>query len=161
MKITRIIMNTIATIVVAAFILLAALNFFSAPSSSGLFGYKGYTVVSGSMVPTFNVGDFTIDRVVDTNTLKKGDVISFTNDQTIVTHRIIEITDEGFVTQGDANNIEDQKVVKPENVIAKYLFAIPKLGFLIAWLQKPIVYALVVGVIGIILLWMYFSPRKD
>lgn len=56
----RIVMNAILTIVVIFVCSLAALNFFSAPDRPGLFGYKGYTVISGSMKPTLEVGDYIV-----------------------------------------------------------------------------------------------------
>lgn len=73
----RIVMNAILTIVVIFVCSLAALNFFSAPDRQGLFGYKGYTVISGSMKPTLEVGDYIVIKEIPFEKVQKGDIISF------------------------------------------------------------------------------------
>lgn len=54
--------------------------------------------------------------------LKVGDIICFklgSESTKTVTHRIINITDEGFVTKGDANEEPDMWTFKKENVVGK------------------------------------------
>ena len=140
------------TIIVAiVFILAVLLVFFR------LFGYEIYTVMSGSMEPTYHVGSLIYVKPTDTNTLQKGDVITFMADEsTVVTHRIDEIItemdDEGvetlkFRTKGDANGVADGKLVHYKNVLGKPSFSIPLLGYLAFYIQRPpgIYVALVVG----------------
>ena len=60
-----------------------------------IFGYQIYTVMSGSMEPVYHVGSLIYVKEVDTDTLEKGDVITFMADEdTVVTHRIDEIVHE-------------------------------------------------------------------
>ncbi|MEG0073878.1 MAG: signal peptidase I [Clostridia bacterium] len=102
-------------------------------SMAGLVGicqtekYEGLVITSGSMVPTLEVKDFILtEKAQEYN---KGDVISFNVEgQDITTHRIVEVTEEGYVTKGDANNSEDTEVVKEADVIGKMLCTIPLLG---------------------------------
>lgn len=105
-----------------------------------LIGAQPLTVLSGSMVPTFNPGDLVIVRPFDVNTVAVGDVITFqpeSGNPTLITHRVIDVTRDAsdltqvsrIVTQGDANNMADNPLV-PEQVMGRMLYRIPYLGFL-------------------------------
>ena len=88
-------------------------------------------VYTGSMEPAIPVGSVVVIKPVDPETLKIGDIICFQLSQpTSITHRIINITDQGFITKGDANEDPDQWIVKKENVIGKAIFTIPYIGYL-------------------------------
>lgn len=67
------------------------------------------------------------------------DVIMFQGSgKTPVTHRIIGIDEDGFITQGDANNAPDQDRVKDSQIYGKVFFKIPYIGYLIAWMKTPL-----------------------
>lgn len=51
MKVLKKIGNAILFVFTVLVVGVALLNFFSSPDGKGLFGYKGYTVLSGSMEP--------------------------------------------------------------------------------------------------------------
>ena len=88
-------------------------------------------VYTGSMEPAIPVGGIVVIKPVDPETLKTGDIICFKfTEDTSVTHRIVNIADEGFVTKGDANEDPDQWAVKKENVIGKVILTIPFIGYL-------------------------------
>jgi signal peptidase len=90
------------------------------------------------MEPAIPVGGIVMIKPVDSETLKTGDIICFTlTEPTSVTHRIINITDEGFVTKGDANEDPDQWTVKKENVIGKVILTIPFIGYLGYFVRTP------------------------
>lgn len=136
---------------------IAILNFFSNPQKPSLFGYRGYTVISGSMEPTLSLGDYIITKERSFTELDKGDIISFENGQTIVTHRIEEQLPDGrFVTRGDANRIDDQLAVDEEAYIGKMLFRIPFLGKIMIWLQDPLIFGTVMALIATRLLIIIF-----
>ncbi len=83
-------------------------------------GYKPMIVLSGSMETSIHTGDLVFVKIVDTTTLKEGDVIAFRNEEdTVTTHRIVEIVYENgkqyFRTKGDANNTEDLNLVEMES----------------------------------------------
>ena len=95
-------------------------------------------VLSGSMEPAIPVGGIVVIKPVDPETLKTGDIICFQlSEDTSVTHRIINITDEGLVTKGDANEDPDQWTVKKENVIGKVILTIPFIGYLGYFVRTP------------------------
>lgn len=110
-----------------------------------LLGMQVYTVLSGSMEPTYQTGSLLYVQKVDPAQLKTGDVITFMLDEdTLATHRIVEVVpDEAdasvlrFRTKGDANETEDGGLVHYKNVVGKPVFSIPKLGYLANYIQNP------------------------
>ena len=158
MKIVKTIGTTIAVVIVLIFVIIAGISFFSAPDSSGLFGYKGYTVVSGSMEPKIAVGDFIIVEMDSYDNVNKKDIITFQYNQELVTHRVVDRTAEGLVTKGDANNIQDQGFVIEESYIGTQKMLIPYFGYVITFLQKPIAFAVIVALMGIYLIYLYLHP---
>ena len=112
------------------------------------FGFSIFNISSGSMKETIQIDDIIIIKLIEKdiakykeffntnnsiiikeeNRLNKGDIITFFQDDQIITHRIIEILDDGnFITKGDANNSKDSKVYK-QNVIGKVVKIIPRGG---------------------------------
>lgn len=114
------------------------------------FGYEFFIITSGSMEPTINTGDFIIISKIDASQLKVNDVITFKKDNSIVTHRIINMKNENgeyyFTTQGDANNVEDTNTVTPSEIIGEYNFTIPLLGKIILFVQKPEGLAIIIAI---------------
>ncbi|WP_035052118.1 signal peptidase I [Carnobacterium pleistocenium] len=158
MKIVKYIGTAIIVVLVLIFVGIAGISFFSAPESSGLFGYKGYTVVSGSMEPEIAVGDFIIVEMEPYAEVEKEDVVTFQYNQELVTHRVVDKTAEGLVTKGDANNIQDQGVVAEENYVGVQKILIPYFGHLVTFLQKPIAFSIVVALLGVYLIHLYINP---
>ena len=152
---------SIATVVVVIFMIIAGISFFSAPNSNGLFGYKGYTVVSGSMEPEIAVGDFIIIEMDPYEEVKKEDVITFQYNQELVTHRVIDKTAEGLVTKGDANNIQDQGFIAEESYIGTQKILIPYFGYVVTFLQKPIAFAIIIALMGVYLIYFYLHPTIE
>jgi signal peptidase len=72
-------------------------------------------VYTGSMEPAIPVGSVVVIKPANPETLKVGDIICFKTEAEspkTVTHRIIGITSQGFITKGDANEDPDQWIVK-------------------------------------------------
>jgi len=100
-------------------------------------------VQSGSMEPALPVGSAVVIKTVDPDKLKKDEIICFKHSgPESTTHRIIDITDEGFVTKGDANNAPDPFVVKKKDIIGRVIFTIPYLGYLSHFVKTPLGFAL-------------------
>ena len=130
-----------------------------------LVGLQPYVVLSGSMLPTYDVGSLIYVKSVDHRELKAGDPITYMiSEETVVTHRIVEVmTDEAdpntlyFVTQGDANATQDSTAVHYKNVIGKPVFSIPYLGYVSHYIQNPPgTYLAIAG--GALLLLLVFLP---
>lgn len=98
-----------------------------------VFGFRIYTVVSGSMEPAIPVGSLLYIQEMPPEDMKEKDVIAYYggHDQTaIITHRVVEnrILMGEFVTKGDANAAEDMEPVSYDDFIGKVRLSIPKVG---------------------------------
>ena len=132
--------NSVTTIILVIVVILALLL-----AGARLVGLQVYTVLSGSMEPTYHVGSIIYVKEVDPATLKVGDPISFLiSEKTVATHRIIEVLpDESdpnvirFRTKGDNNDIEDTNPVHSNNVLGKVVGTIPLLGYVSNFVQNP------------------------
>ena len=140
MKGFRIIKDIIAILLVVTTILIAGISFFSGPKDTGFFGFKGYVVVSGSMAPEIHPGDFIVVKTGAYLDIKENEIITFTENEEIVTHRAVEITKEGIATKGDANNVKDDSIVKSDDFIGTYRIRLPYFGYFVVLIQKPIVF---------------------
>lgn len=99
---------------------------------ANIFNFTLFEVKTGSMSPNIKVYDLVVVKILDQNqknNLKIGDVISYTDKQYIVTHRIkdIDISEGIIVTKGDANNAEDSPI-KKSDIIGKVIKTVPKVG---------------------------------
>lgn len=132
--------NVFTTILVALIVVVAIML-----AGVRLVGIQVFTVLSGSMEPTYHTGSLIYVKKVDYKDLKVGDSITFLIDEeTVVTHRIVEIIPDEtdpevlrFRTKGDANDAEDGTPVHYKNVLGKPIFTIPKLGYIVDFVQKP------------------------
>lgn len=89
---------------------------------SSFMGYSIFEVVTGSMSGTIEINDYII--VKNDDDLKLKDIITFRDDNALVTHRIIELRQNSIVTKGDANNSEDIEITY-DDVIGKVVYVIP------------------------------------
>ena len=78
-------------------------------------------------------------KFIESNYGIKEDDVIVTHDavRPFLTHRIIEETDQGYITKGDNNNVNDADVLKEENIIGEVKFSIPKVGYVMNWLSNP------------------------
>lgn len=108
-----------------------------------VFGYGHAIVLSGSMEPVFSPGDLLIYREEDF--YEPGDVIIFRHDGALVTHRIIGLDGEKFVTRGDANNTADQDHVAPSEVEGRMVGILRGVGNLFLFFRSPLGILLLIG----------------
>ncbi len=128
--------------VAAVLILTALLSLFS--KSELLPQYKVFTVLTGSMKPTIYPGDLILISKQDSYNV--GDIVTFNTgtgeSQVVVTHRIVGSTQDQentrFTTQGDFNSVEDIDTIVQEDILGKYLFKLPLLGYLVNFVQTPV-----------------------
>lgn len=152
--------NAFTSLLVVAAILLAI-----ALVGVRLVGLQVFTVLSGSMEPTYHVGSLIYVKETDTAQLAEGDVITFLLDEnTVATHRIVGVVPDEedpsvlrYRTKGDANSAEDGKLVHYKNVIGTPVFTIPLLGYVASYIQNPPGTYIAIAV-GIILLLLVFLP---
>lgn len=87
-------------------------------------GFLPLIVLTDSMYPVIESGDLIICRTAEPEEIQVGDVIAFFdpagNGSTIVTHRVTEVTEDGWRTKGDNNNAEDRLTVRHSDLVARY-----------------------------------------
>ena len=124
--------NIVSTVLVALVVVLALLL-----AGARLVGLQVFTVLSGSMEPTYHTGSLIYVKKIDTADIHPGTVITFMLDEdTVATHRVVQVVPDEedpsvirFRTKGDANNAEDGSLVHYKNVIGTPVFTIPGLGY--------------------------------
>ena len=130
------------------------------------FGWKPFIVLSGSMETQISAGDIVVVKEIDTNELKKGDIIAFKDGNIVITHRIDEVTEiDGktqYITKGDNNSTQDIGYVSPEQVEGVFKFKIARLGNIAMFIQTPLgmIVCLSIPIIIIILLQTADSKKE-
>ena len=160
MKTVKRVWNIVTTILVTIVVIVALMLV-----GVRLFGIQVFTVLSGSMEPTYQTGSLIYVKDVDYQDLKEGDVITFMlNEDTVATHRIVGIVpDENdpsvirYRTKGDANDAEDGSLVHYMNVLGSPVFTIPKMGYVANYIQNPPGSYLTISA-GAILMLLVFLP---
>lgn len=123
-----------------------------------LFGYSSLKVVSGSMQPKIKVGDVVI--IKNSNNYNINDIITFKDEGSYITHRIIKIDNGKITTKGDFNNKKDDKIIKMKDVVGKVILVIPFMGNIMNNLSNPIV-LFIIFVVGFILITIIPEKKKD
>lgn len=104
-----------------------------------IWGARSYTVLSGSMAPTYPIGS--IVMTAPRATYAVGDVIAYTHDSSVVTHRITAIEKIGttalYTVKGDANAHEDPVAIPSQNVLGTVVAGIPYLGIVVGYIKTP------------------------
>lgn len=102
-----------------------------------LAGATPYTVLTGSMQPSYPPGTLVVVRPVQPDEVLAGDVITYqlkSGEPTVVTHRVTEVAmgldgTRVFTTKGDNNGVVDRDPVKPVQVQGKVWYSVPYLGY--------------------------------
>ena len=152
--------NVVSSILVALVVILALLLV-----GARVAGLQVFTVLSGSMEPTYHTGSLIYVKKVDPYTIEEGQPITFMLDEdTIATHRVVGIVPDEedptvirFRTKGDANEAEDARLVHYKNVIGMPIFSIPYLGYVADYIQHPPGMYIAISA-GAVLLLLVFLP---
>lgn len=169
------ILFSIFVYLLAAAILVGAILFsFSTSPDKSIFGFRYYTVLTGSMEPTYKVGDMIFVQLKGAEDINVGDVITFNPSQdsdAYLTHRVTEKYENYqntgvtcFRTRGDNNSAEDSFLIESDRVIGTVNFGIPALGYIVRFVQLRwyIVVPIAVMIpVFFYLLKRYFMLGKD
>lgn len=112
MKTFRTVWNIITGTLVAIVIIVAL-----ALVGVRLLGWQVFSVISGSMEPTYHVGSIIYVKQVDYREIKIGDPITYTiNDDTVVTHRVVDIVrgyyEDETVVDENGNEVKQTYMVE-------------------------------------------------
>ena len=121
------------------------------------FGYGLANVLSGSMEPTFSKG--TLLLVKDTRDVKEGDIVVYQAQKELIVHRIISLSGDEVITQGDANNVADEPFDRSQ-IKGKVIGWIPLLGSVAALLKTPVA-MIVILILAFVLTEGSFRAQRD
>ena len=163
MKILKKIITTffnIITILIVILVIVVIYNFiqvnFLKKKYPEILGYTFFEVKTGSMADTIQVNDFILVKLTDEE--QKNDIISYINENEIITHRIIEQKEGVLITKGDANNAIDIPIQK-SSVIGKVVKIFPKMGIWIKVLSDIKVDISII--VTLILLGLIFTKKNN
>ncbi|MBS6041941.1 signal peptidase I [Clostridium baratii] len=135
----KLIKNIISYIVIAIVFIFMVISILS---NTGLFGYKFYDVLTGSMSPTINPGSLIIVKEIDDTEIKEGDIITFKGNSTsnLTTHRVVEVIENDnnikFQTKGDANDVLDPMLIDGNLLVGKVILDIPYMGKVMSFINQ-------------------------
>ena len=122
---------------------------------ANFFGYTVFEVSTGSMAKTINVYDVILVKI--TKDVNENDIVTYKNEDELITHRIMEINGDKIITKGDANNTEDREITK-DAIIGKVISVYPRVGIWAKVFSEPNV--LICVFITLILIGIAISKDK-
>ena len=114
--------------------------------------YDVQVVRSESMKPSLQMGDVVVTGKGD---IKPGRIISYRLNGELITHRVISVEGGNIQTKGDALEDPDPWQVGASDVEGVFLFKIPYLGFLSAFVRTPLGWAVLVIVPAVFLIGFF------
>ena len=142
------ILNFITTIIIILLFISVVASFqttFFGKKYNSFFGYALFEIKTASMAGEMEIGDWILVKTTDD--VELNDIITFEQDGSFVTHRIIEQYKETYITKGDSNNAKDTPISK-EQIVGKLVKVMPKFGIMKKTIFNPKV--LIVLIITII-----------
>ena len=116
------------------------------------FGYTFFIIDSSSMYDTLEENDLIIVKITDNINLN--DIVSFKQDNNIITHRVVEINDDIIITKGDYNNYKDEPI-KKDQIIGKVIKIKKKIGlWKKVFSQKRIIIPMIIEAILLIIIFI-------
>jgi signal peptidase I len=148
------------TFTILLFITIPVVLFTLITSKIPLYGIQSFIVMSGSMEPAIPVGSVTYTlRLAD---YRVGDVIAFKQGKNTITHRIVDVSESGYKTKGDANEEADTAIVPKSSVVGAQVYMFWNLGKLIMALKTipGFIILLVVPAACLIILELWSIKRE-
>ncbi len=103
---------------------------------ASFFGHSVFEVQTGSMGEIIEPGDWIVVKYQ--KNIKLNDIITFEHKGEYITHRVIEVYNDTYVTKGDANTAKDSPINKSQ-IVGKVVKVIPNFGILRKTIFNPIV----------------------
>ena len=108
---------------------------------SGIFRYKIIAIVSNSMYPNIKIGDAIIyEKITNYDNLTVGDILVFKNEDTIMVHRIVEISKKDkdilIYTKGDNNQKNDDFITSKEEILGIVRIKLKYIGYPSYWFNN-------------------------
>ena len=108
--------------------------------TSGIFKYQLIAIASDSMNPIYYRGDAVIYEKVNVGEIKEGDILVFTKNSSIITHRVIKVIDDNdnlkFQTKGDNNENVDFDYTDENQVLGIVKYIVKYVGLPTIWFNE-------------------------
>ncbi|MCL2339448.1 MAG: signal peptidase I [Actinomycetia bacterium] len=116
---TLIFMLSVVLVIYTAVTVIEAKN---DPKNAFLFGFKPVVVMTSSMDPYILENSVVIIQKTEFSEVKIGDVITYDVNNQFVTHRVVAISGNQILVQGDANDTPDAQLVTAENFVGSVAY---------------------------------------
>jgi signal peptidase I len=124
---------------------------------SGVLPYRVYVLHTGSMSPTIAPKSAVI---IQEHRYHVGEVVTFTENGTTVTHRLVSINPAGLITtKGDANATADPWHVPKSQIIGGVVATVPEAGYWLVYLKSPLGAASVL--LALLAIWQIWALGKS
>lgn len=130
---------------IITFIIVPVVLFLLITSRSGMvMGIQSYDVLTGSMEPTIHVGSLVFTKHM--GSYGKGDIITFRRGNITVTHRIVGMKGDSFITKGDHNKATDPQTVSRTDIVGRDFLIVPNLGVITRFVKTVPGFILLIGI---------------
>lgn len=139
-KAVRIVLNILLAITVLLVAFTIITTAFGGRDDAFLFGYKPFIIGGNSMEPAYKKYGVVLIRHGGYDEVKAGELIAYKAEKMggqPAFHRVIEITDEGFITKGDNNKIIDEQIVNRDAFIGREVWHTNVTAWLLTMIQTP------------------------
>lgn len=132
-------------------------------------GFRIFTVVSGSMVPEYEIGDILLSKRVSVDNINVGDNVTYKGNTSnlkdlIITHKVVkkEVRDNTtyFVTKGTANIIADPEITYSQ-IYGKVIYKTAILSIFGKVMNNKFVYYITFMIIALIISIEIISSMFD
>ena len=102
------------------------------------------------MEPTLHAGDLAM--LWAQGDYEIGDVVAYDFEGSYIIHRIVGVTNGGYVIRGDNKDHPDSMRPSKVDILGKMHLLLPGGGRIIVWVRQPITLGSIVGIAGVILM---------
>ena len=122
------------------------------------FSYTFFQIGSNSMAPAITTNDLIVVKLSDDD-IKAGDIITYEDGDTLVTHRVQSVNQTGYVTKGDANMEQDRAILK-DQVVGKVIKILPQYGVWFKVLTTPKIIAMICATLFLFSIAFAYTGKK-
>jgi signal peptidase len=123
-------------------------------------GDHSFTMRSGSMTPTLEVGDVVVTEPIAPLAARVGEIVTFRDPEgsgRLFSHRVQSVQPGGdvvhFVTRGDANTATERWSVPADGTVGRVLYRVPKIGYALVWAATPPGRIALIAIPALLLCW--------
>jgi signal peptidase len=139
-KVGGIIINIFLAISILIVLMILFSTIFLGRENANFFGYKPYIISSESMSPSYEKYAMVVIKKGGYNKVDEGDIIAFKAALAggkPVFHRVYEVTPEGYITKGDANEFADEQVINEDAFIGNEVWHTNVTAYIVPVFQNP------------------------